>query len=572
VGYPSYFPLQHTPASPHDRGACLCPFGRVATLRLGRNRPTGCGHAGLISQGDDTIDLERHKGLRTFLKGLLGGITGDNTPDVVAAVDLGSNSFHLVVAQVTDGALKITDQISEMVRLGEGITAAGGISPVVQERALSCLSRFGERLANLPPQAVRVVGTNSLRQMGADCEFIRRAEAILGHPIEVISGIEEARLIYSGVAAGLEVDAGRRLVMDIGGGSTELIIGEGQSPLFLESLAMGCVSITRQHFADGHISAARLEAARLHARRRLRQVVGTFKGLGWKRAIGASGTFKALDKIVRANGWSSDGITPESIQKMAAYFASAENISAITLPGLSQDRVPVILGGWAVAKALMDGLGIELIIVSHSAMREGVMYDLLGRAQHSDIRARSVATLAARYHTDTAHAEMVTRTAMGLLAEVTKAWQLAGETPVQFLSWAATLHEIGRDIAHSGYHKHGAYVLANADLPGFSRQEQQVLSALVLGHRRKFRAAQILAELPQIWGQTTLRLMILLRLAVILHRGRTLESAPPVQLTVLDNGLSLRFPDDWLKNHALTLGDLEAEAAAQAPAFRLDFS
>ncbi len=501
----------------------------------------------------------------------MNGVTGGSYPDTVAAVDLGSNSFHLVVAQVQDDALKITDRVSEMVRLGGGIQPDGSISPEVQERALACLSRFGERLANIPSQAVRVVGTNTLRLMDEASPFITQGEALLGHPIEVISGIEEARLIYSGVAAGLEVDGGRRLVMDIGGGSTELIVGEGQTPLYLESMAMGCVSITRQHFANRQINTARLEAARLYARRLLRQVVGSLKGFGWNEAIGASGTFKALDRIVRANHWSNEGITLESMRLMGERLAQMNTIPSISLPGLTADRAPVIVGGWAVAKALMDGLGIERITVSQSAMREGVMYDLLGRVHHKDVRSRTVATLARRYHADPDHAERVGQTALALLAQVADSWQLDGPTPERFLSWAATLHEIGRDIAHSGYHKHGAYILANADLPGFSRQEQMVLSALVLSHRRKFRANQMRADLPRRWVTMALRLTVLLRLAVILHRGRSLEAAPALKLTVSDHRVTLSFPDHWLDHHALTLGDLEAETNALSPTFTLRF-
>ncbi len=487
----------------------------------------------------------------------------------MAAVDLGSNSFHLVVAQVANGHLKIADRVSEMVRLGAGITPNGEISPEVEQRALDCLKRFSERLASIPPEAVRVVGTNTLRQVDAGCGFLIRAEAVLGHPIQVISGIEEARLIYSGVAADLEVGDDRRLVMDIGGGSTELIVGEGQSPLFLESLAMGCVSMTRCHFADGVISAARLDAARLDARRLLRPVVGSFKGLGWEQAIGASGTFKALDRIVRANGWSNEGITPKSMEQMAARLTAAKMVTAIDLPGLSPDRAPVIVGGWAVAKALMDGLGIHTITTAQSAMREGVMYDLLGRVHHEDVRARSVAALAVRYHADAPHAEAVGRTALTLLDGVAVAWELTGDMPALFLSWAASLHEIGREIAHSGYHKHGAYILDNADLPGFTHQEQAVLAALVRGHRRKFRVTQMRAELPRRWIEPTLKLIVLLRLAIILHRGRTMAEAPKIDLTAAPNGLTVGFPKDWLQPHALTQGDLAAEAELLAPQFKL---
>ncbi|MFQ5509618.1 MAG: exopolyphosphatase [Leptospirillia bacterium] len=503
-----------------------------------------------------------------FLKSLFRG--GPRSwPDWVAAVDLGSNSFHMLVAQVKDGHLNIADKVSEMVRLGGGIQKDGTLAPEVEERALACLERFSQRLSDLPPEAVRVVGTNTIRQLGERSPFVARAEAVLGWPIQVISGIEEARLIYSGVAADLEVTDGHRLVMDIGGGSTELIVGEGLTPLYLESLPMGCVALTTRHFADGKLDLARLEGARLDARRILRPAVGLLKGVGWQQAIGASGTFKALERIVLCNGWAEAGITVEAMEKVAERLVAAGRIDAIEIDGLSAQRTPVIAGGWAVAKALMDGLGLERISGAQGAMREGVLYDLLGRVSHDNIRARTVDALCSRYHVDDTQGAAVADTALTLLAEVAKPWKVTGDDPARFLKWAARLHEIGRDVAQSGYHKHGAYVLANADLPGFSRQDQEILSALVRTHRRKFRAAQMRNDLPDKWGETAVRLAVLLRLAVILHRGRTMAHAPSMALTPSKNGLTLQFAEGWLNDHPLTRDDLAAEAELLAPDFTL---
>jgi len=493
-------------------------------------------------------------------------------PGTVAAVDLGSNSFHLVVAQVAEGRPRVVDRLSEMVRLAAGIDKRRRIAPEVQERALECLRRFGERLKGLPPQAVRAVGTNTLRAAGPHNDFLPKAEEALGHAIEVISGVEEARLIYAGVAHTLEVSEGRRLVMDIGGGSTEVIVGEHLEPLYMESLHVGCVSLSLTHFPGGQITAEGMKKAELAVRRELLPVAATCKNLGWREAIGASGTFRAIDRVVRMAGLGPEGITPKVLTELSAALVRAGHVDKIKLQGLTRERAPVFPGGVAVAKAALTALGIERVVITQGAMREGLIYDLIGRSGAQDMRARTVDAITARYHVDAPHADRVEATARDLWAQAADPWSLGDPEWERLLAWGARLHEIGRDIAHSQYHKHGAYVLANADLPGFSNQEQQRLAALVRAHRRKFPVA-VIKEMGGNRKGPLRHLAILLRLAVILNRARTAEPVPDVNLDPGKDALALTFPDDWLEAHPLTRGDLEAEAAYLEPAgFTLTFA
>jgi exopolyphosphatase/guanosine-5'-triphosphate,3'-diphosphate pyrophosphatase len=497
--------------------------------------------------------------------------SGDGLPGTVAAVDLGSNSFHLVVAQVEGERPRVVDRLSEMVRLAAGIDKRRRIAPEVQERALTCLRRFGERVKGLPPAAVRAVGTNTLRAAGPHNEFLPKAEEALGHPIEVISGVEEARLIYAGVAHSLEVSEGRRLVVDIGGGSTEVIVGQHMEPLYMESLHVGCVSVSLQHFPGGQITAEGMKKAELAARREFLPVAAICKNLGWQEAIGASGTFRAIDRVVRLAGLGPEGITSQVLAELARVLVQAGHVDRIKLQGMTPQRAPVFPGGVVIAKAALTALGVERVVITQGAMREGLIYDLIGRSGARDVRARTVDALAARYHVDGPHAARVEATARVLWAQAAGPWALSDPEWERLLAWGAHLHEIGRDIAHSQYHKHGAYVLANADLPGFSNQEQQRLAAMVRSHRRKFPVA-FLRELGGARKGPLQHLAILLRLAVILHRARTADPVPPVALEPGKDSLALAFPDGWLEAHPLTRGDLEAEAAyLEAAGFLLTF-
>lgn len=490
---------------------------------------------------------------------------------VVAAVDLGSTSFHLIIARIMNGQLHVVDRLRDMVLLATGLDHKNRLSEEAQKRAVECLARFGQRLRGMPASNVRAVGTNTLRRATNADAFLSIAQHTLGFPIEVVAGREEARLIYLGVAHSVAPHAGRRLVMDIGGGSTELIIGEGFAPLSMESLHMGCVSMSRTYFPDGVIRARDMRLAEIAARLELQPIERQYQKLGWQSAVGASGTIRTADKILRANGWSDNGITQQALHKLRDAMLAAGHVQRLKWDDVSGDRVSVLPGGVAILLAIMEALSIERIEVAEGALREGTLYDLLGRIQHEDARETSIHALMARYQVDVAQAARVENTALLCLAQVAQDWKLVDEEYANLLRWAARLHELGLAIAHNQYHKHGSYIVENSDLPGFSRQEQTRLAGLIRGHRRKF-PLEIFAQLPSTQIDQEWRLCVLLRLAVLLHRNRTDSDLPKFTLAAGKKSLRIQFPQDWLAQHPLTETELGHEANYLATAnIKLEF-
>jgi exopolyphosphatase/guanosine-5'-triphosphate,3'-diphosphate pyrophosphatase len=481
-----------------------------------------------------------------------------SVPDVLAAVDLGSNSFHMVVARYTHGQLVILDRLREMVRLGAGLESDGRLNKEVASRAVACLERFGQRLRDMRPDSVRVVGTNVFRRAKRKETFIERAREALGHPIEIVSGIEEARLIYSGVAHTSPAGPGRRLVCDIGGGSTEIIIGEGLQPLEMESLQMGCVRISEEFFADGRLSQKRMQRARVAARQAIEPYQSAFRRRGWDEAVGSSGTVRAIGDSIRELDPSSTDIGVDSLDRVILELSEIEHIRDLKLNALTDDRKLSFAGGVAILAEVFEQLGIESMKVADGAMREGLLYDLLGRYTDEDARERTVRSMQERYHVDPVQAERVETTAVNLLEQVEQSWPLADPANELVLRWAARLHEIGLDVAHSGYHRHGAYLLANADMAGFPREEQKLLAIMVGSHRRK-PAIEEAGELMPPWDKRAPALTLLLRLAVLLNRGRSSVGLPEIRLTAAPDSLDMRFPSGWLDAHPLTVADLESE-------------
>ena len=496
----------------------------------------------------------------------------EKVPDVLAAVDLGSNSFHMVVARYSHGQLIIVDRLREMVRLGAGLDDHGRLNREAVARALGCLERFGQRLRDMRAERVRVVGTNTLRKARRKGAFLDRAREALGNPIEIISGVEEARLIYLGVAHTTPSDAGRRLVVDIGGGSTELIIGEGLATKRLESLYMGCISLTVEHFSDGTINEKRMKRARTAAQLEIEPIAARFRKHGWDAAFGASGTLRAVSEILVARGASNVVIDRPGIKWIIEECLRAGDTARIRLPGLDAGRAEILPAGLAIIVEIFDMLEIESMRVAEGALREGLLYDLLGRFTDEDARARSVRAMEARYHVDTAQADRVEATAVAFLQVVREDWGLQEPFAELILRWAARLHEIGLDISHSHYHRHGAYLLQHADMPGFPREEQQLLAALVGGHRRKLDLAHT-EELVPPWHLKAEFLIVLLRLAVLLHRGRGPRSLPEIELKAKGGALELGFPKGWLAEQPLTEADIEQEIRyLQTAGFRLRVS
>ena len=478
-------------------------------------------------------------------------------PEIVASVDLGSNSFHMIVCRIQNGELLVVDRLKEMVRLAAGIDANKVLSEEAQQRALDCLARMGQRLRDLPRHCVRIVGTNTLRSAANAHEFIEKAEALLGHPIDIISGVEEARLIYLGVAHSLAVNDERRLVMDIGGGSTELIVGEKFTPIYLESLYMGCVSMSRRFFPDGAISPKAIEKAEIAAEQELEPFVSRYRKLNWKEAIGASGTIRAVDKIVRSEGWAEEGITFKSLKTLVDKLASVKHINELKFSALDPERAPVFTGGVMILYATFKLLQIEHMRVSDGALREGLIHDLLGRIHHEDVRSKSVDSLAERYHVDKEQSARVQQTARHLLQQLAEGWQLNDEHQ-QYLEWSCKLYEVGLDIAHSNFQKHGAYIIENSDMAGFSRQEQKVLASLILCHRRKI-PVKVFKTLPKNWQEPALHLVLLLRLATLLHRSRA-SVTENIVVSVKKNVIQLQIDTEWLNANSLTHADLQVEA------------
>jgi exopolyphosphatase/guanosine-5'-triphosphate,3'-diphosphate pyrophosphatase len=485
-------------------------------------------------------------------------------------VDLGSNSFHMVVARVEDGHVHVLDRLKERVALAAGLDDEGNLTGRAQRNALASLARFGQRLRDMSPRNVRAVGTNALRRAKNSREFLTRAESVLGHSIEVIPGREEARLIYLGVAHSRQEDPGRRLVVDIGGGSTECIIGRGFEPLAMDSLDMGCVAWSLRHFPDGRVTKKSMERARLAARLEMRPIRRRYRKLGWSTCLGSSGTILSVEQLIRGAGWGDDGITPKGLKRLTDALVEAGRADRLELPGLEAERAPVLAGGLAILAAVVDGLGIERMVPSSGALREGVIYDLLGRFGHEDVRDRTIRRLARRYGVDAAQAARVESTAVKALNDVARAWDLGDEESKKLLSWACQIHEIGMSVAYSGHHRHGAYLAANSDLPGFSRDDQQALATLVLGHRRKLQR-EAFVTLPGPYPDRAARLCVLLRLAVLLHRSRSERRAPRLRLRAEKNALGVRFPDGWLARHPLTHADLDEERSLLGDVgFRLD--
>jgi len=479
-------------------------------------------------------------------------------PEVIAAVDLGSNSFHMVVARHLHGQLLILDRLREPVRLAAGLDEHGRLERDAIERALAALERFGQRIKAMQAESVRVVGTNTLRQAKKRGAFMDRARAALGHPIEVISGIEEARLIYVGVLNTMPSEAGRRFVVDIGGGSTELVIGEGKQIKQMESLQMGCVTMSRRFFDDGGLTEKRFKRARLVARGELEPIIAAFRECGWDSALGTSGTIRCVSDIIRDANGPETPITLAVVENLLEEALRAEHVGKLRWPALTEDRTPIIAGGQAIIAEVLAALEIKTLRVSDGALREGLLYDLLGRFTDEDARVRSIRAMQGRFHVDVAQAERVEATALAFLSQIADTWRLADVIAEELLRWAARLHEVGLDVSHAHYHRHGGYLLEHADLPGFPEEEQKVLAALVRSHRRRL-DFDSLEDLPAPWHVYAEYLIVVLRLAVLVHRGRSPTTIPKVGLQAKGRSLALQFPRGWLDAHPLTQADLEQE-------------
>ena len=472
---------------------------------------------------------------------------------------MGSNSFRLQVGRIVGNQIYPLDGLKETVRLAAGLTPEKTLDAASQERALAALGRFGERLRDFAPDAVRAVATNTLRVAKNAPLFLAKAEAALGFPIEVIAGREEARLIYLGVAHTLPNTGTRHLIVDIGGGSTEFIIGQNIQPLQLESLYMGCVSYSLRFFPQGRVDKRSMKEAELAARREIQAIAHAYRATGWEEVVGSSGTAKAIRDLLEVNRLADGTITRAGLDELRGRLIRAGDPMRAGLEGMRQDRVPVISGGVAIMSAVFKEFGLDSMLFSEGALRLGVLYDLLGRYHHEDLRAATVNRFMQRYEVDRRQAGRVSRLALTLYQQLRPQDDIEEAPAAQFLGWAARLHEVGVSVAHSSYHKHSAYILANADMPGFSKRDQALLARLVLAHRGKLeRLHPLTPESPE-W-----LLIFCLRIAALLCRARDDKPLPEFDVGIGKAGFQLQVERDWLAGAPLTAAALEEETAQWA--------
>jgi len=484
-----------------------------------------------------------------------------NRPDeplTVAAVDLGSNSFHLIIARFLDNELQVVDRVREQVMLADGLDSEDRLTDAAQERALACLERIGQRLRSLPSVRVRAVGTNTLRRAKNSGEFRVKSQAALGHPIEIVSGQEEARLIYLGVAQD-QFSTATRLLADIGGGSTEILIGKGYEVLRAHSLFMGCVNYSKRFFPEGVLRKDCFRKAELAAALELRAIQHELRRMGWDRCLGSSGTIIAVREILREAGWADSAITRPALKKLRRAMIDVGTVDRLRFAGLKNERAPVLPGGVAILRAIFRSLEIDEMNVASGAMREGVLHDLVGRIRHDDIRDHTIRRMVERYHVDLGQAIRVEHVALRLLGQLGAGRGTDAEQLRKQLVWASHLHEIGLAISHTGFHKHGAYLIQHSHMPGFSADDQIILSALVRGQRRKLSRA-LFASLPSGVAEPIVRLCVVLRMAILLNRSRSPQIVPEIQVADDWSEMELAFPAGWAEAHPLTQADLEQEA------------
>ncbi len=478
----------------------------------------------------------------------------------VAALDIGSNSFHLVVGRIVAGSVQILHRVKQKVRLADGLDKNNILSPEAMQRGLDTLEMVAESLKGFEPDSVRIVATYTLRKAKNAKEFIRAARKILPYPVEIISGIEEARLIYSGVAHTVQ-DTGQRLVADIGGGSTEFIIGEGFEAKILRSLQMGCVSYTKRFFKDGHLTQAAFKRATTAAQQELELIDSKYLKFGWQHCIGTSGTIKAIVLLAQSLRESNpEGfVTLDDLVELRKQCCDAKHIDNLTLEGISEQRIPVLAAGISILIAIFQNLKVLVMEYSAAALREGVIYEMEKQLAHQDIRERTALSLATRYDVDTEQAKRVHDTSMMIYDKCRKDWKIGGLDNRNMLAWAALLHEVGLQINTRGVQRHSEYILQNVDLHGFNQEQQQLLSLLARFHRKKIRVE----EFPEFWQfepHTVYKLLLILRLGVLLNIKRQDDILPDIEIQVSDTQISLKFADDWLTQKPIITADLEREA------------
>ncbi|MGU5592862.1 exopolyphosphatase [Aeromonas sanarellii] len=474
-----------------------------------------------------------------------------------AAVDLGSNSFHMVIARLNEGRMQIVDRIKERVRLAEGMDEQRRMSDEAMARGLDCLALFAERLTNIKPDQIRIAGTYTLRRASNARAFVSEAAKVLNHPIEIISGQEEARLIYQGVAHTQHIE-GQVLVVDIGGGSTELIIGEGFEPKALTSRKMGCVSFTQSFFANGKLGEKAFNNAVLEAQHQLAPIINQYRKLGWQSCLGSSGSIRTVRDVLQGEEWTDGAITLAGLERLKTEMLKHKRVDQLKLAGLTEERQGVFAAAVAILLGLFTSLPIERMEYSDGALREGLLYEFEERLQHHDIRERTALALSTHYRIDKRQATRVEQSVLSLFDALSGPWEMPEEPYRAILGWAARLHEIGLAINYSGIHRHSAYILQNTDLPGFNQDDQALLAALVRFQRKGLKRSELPA-LPNHDEQTVLRCIRILRLAVAAHHRRQDNLLPEWNVQAAGDQLVVTLPLDWCDENRLLMQNLEKE-------------
>ncbi len=484
----------------------------------------------------------------------------------LAAVDLGSNSFRLEIGRVEHGEFQRTEYLKETVRQGGGMDDERNLTPQAMQSGWDCLARFGERLAGFKPGEVRAVATQTLREARNRDAFLQRANTILGFPINVISGREEARLIYQGVAQMLPQSDERRLVLDIGGRSTELILGQGATPLVMESFRVGSIAWSTRYFADGQFSKKAFAIAEIAAKAVLDEALDAYQPSRWDMAYGSAGTVGAIADVLVASGWPAGTVTQDGLDWLLDKLLLAQSADRLKIAGMREDRKAIIGGGISIVRALFSLLGIHTLHQATGGLRHGLICDLIGATnREDDLRVKTVQRLESKFGVDTVHGTRVGKVATHLFGQMMAAPSAPrsdNERHVRKLRWAAQLHEIGSHISHSDYHKHGAYILDNADAMGFSLSEMHRLSLLVLGHRGKLRKVEASFGEVELVPQ-----LMALRLAVILCHARRDPDLNGLVLERLDaqgRHMQLRCRAGWAEAFPQSAHLLREEALSWA--------
>ncbi len=479
--------------------------------------------------------------------------------NVYAVIDLGSNSFHMLIAKSVAGGLQTIGRVKRKVRLAAGLDENNYLSLEAMQRGWECLSLFAERLQDIPEENIRIVATATLRLAINSSEFVEAAQNILKHKVEVICGATEAKTIYKGVAY-TSASAGKQLVVDIGGASTEVVIGDGFTPIEYASLNMGCVTFLERYFPNGELTKDNFEQATKAAIKKISKIVERYKNTGWQSATGASGTVQAIQEIMLAQS-QDELLTLDKLNEIKDQAVLYKNISKLELPGLVEERRLVFASGLSILIALFESLGIESMCLAGGALREGVLYSMISELQNDDIRLRTIDSFAERYHIDKIQGKRVADVANTLASQVENKWMLSQFDGIALLRAAATLHEVGLLIEYKQYEKHTAYILKNTEMPGFSQTQHKSIVSLVLGHRADLDNLNLKVESAR---EIQLgRLIRVLRLSVILSMRRKDDVLPNIQLSAHHDSLVMSFPKKWLDNHPLMRAELEQEIKYQ---------